>query len=135
MAVESLLKQTKGQVLYDLNYNSTCLLEFYSTGYCTTYQLYILKQDGKSYSFETLCADRKVRTSKKREYAFDSIQNFITNFKPKGDEVYGTTGMVTFIVNGHFKSFPLLYLDHSELGNINPQLGLNKLFKNAAGSH
>ncbi len=128
MEINSLLNQTKEQVLYDLNDNTTCLLEFWSNGYCETYKLYILKQKGRSYSFETLCADREVHKSKKKEYFFDSIRNLIVHFTPKGDEVYGTTGMITFIVNGQFKSYPLFYLDHTEFENLDDQLNLDKLF-------
>jgi hypothetical protein len=110
MAVASVIKQTNEQIFFDLNSNVIYLIEIYSEGYCSNYQLYILKQKGKHYFFEAECADRRVKTTKYKMYSFDELNEKIYNFKTKGTPLEGSTCMVTIIKNGTFKSYPLFYL-------------------------
>jgi len=100
------------------------LIEFNSSGYCSHYSLYIIKKSGKSYFFETICASRFVKQTELNEYSFEELNKIIKRFMPHGDNIYNTTGMITIITKGNFKSYPLLYFDSDDITSFNKKLSV-----------
>lgn len=115
MAINELLVKTNNRLFEKSDSVTFYLIELKSSGYCSTYDLYLLRNNGVNYSFKAECASRQVTKTKNINYCFDKLDGFISGFKEHGDIVYGETCMITSITNGVFKSYPLLYLNSEEL--------------------
>lgn len=115
MAINELVVKTNNNLFEKTDSDKIYLIELKSNGYCSTYDLYLLCNNGVNYSFRAECASRQVMKTKNINYCFDKLDGFILGFKEHGDYMYGETCMITSITNGVFKSYPLLYLNSEEL--------------------